>query len=489
MAGADAAYLRMERRTNSMVIVGVIVLAERLTLPELKRLIAERWLIHERFRSVPVEEAIGGTWIEDPYFELDAHVGTLPLPGDGSQAALERLVSELASQGLDPRRPMWRFDLVPHYGAGSAIIERIHHCYADGVALVKLILGLTTAEPGMPLAPPEPTAEDPHQADDALVPWLSSLFAPAATWLGGAIAGGTSLIEAGLKQVLHPREALGEARHAAGMAAELAGVAALPDDPPSPIKGPLGTLKTVAWAPPLQLHEVRTVAHALGCTLNDVLMAVIAGALGSYLRSRGCDPKGRTLRATLPVNLRLADEPSSLGNRFGLVVLPLPIAIAHPLKRLYAVREAMQGLKGSPQAPAAFVTLTALGHLPAAVEALVIDMLSGKASAVITNVPGPQRPIYLCDRLVREMHFCVPQSGTIGLGISLFSYAGELQLGVIADRGLVPAPHAIADRVTAEFERLLLLTVLGSSHMRAPRFPRPRPSPAPDPGSAPRGGS
>jgi diacylglycerol O-acyltransferase / wax synthase len=384
---------------------------------------------------------------------------------------------------------MWRFDLVPRYGEGCVIIERIHHCYADGIALVKLILGLTTGEPGVPLAPLEPTTEDPHQADAALAPWLSSLIAPAATWLGGAIASGTSLVEAGLKQVLHPREALGDARHAAEMAAELARVAALPDDPPSPIKGPLGVLKTVAWAKPLPLHEVRTVAHALGCTLNDVLMSVIAGALGRYLSRRGCDTRGRTLRATLPVNLRLADEPASLGNRFGLVVLPLPIGIAHPLKRLYAVREAMQSLKGSAQAAAAFVTLTALGHLPAAVESLVIDMLSGKTSAVITNVPGPPRPMYLCDRLITEMHFCVPQSGTIGLGISLFSYAGELQFGVIADRGLVPSPHAIVDGFGAEFERLLLLTVLGISHMRAPRLPRVRRGPAPGAGARPYGGS
>jgi diacylglycerol O-acyltransferase / wax synthase len=491
MAGADAAYLRMERRTNSMVIVGVIVLAERLTLGELKRLIEERWLIHERFRSVPVEEAIGAAWVEDPYFELDAHVGLLPLPGAGSQADLERLAAELASQGLDPRRPMWRFDLVPEYGAGSAVIERVHHCYADGIALVRLILGLTATERGASLAPPAPTAEDPHEADDALVPWLSSLLTPAAAWLGGAIAGGSSLVETGLKQVLHPLAALGEAKHAAGMAAELAGVAALPDDPPSPIKGPLGALKAVAWGPPLPLAEVRTIAHAFGCTVNDVLMAVIAGALGSYLRSRGQDTRGLTLRATLPVNLRPAGEPPSLGNRFGLVVLPLPIGIAHPLRRLEAVRAAMQALKGSPQAAAAFVTLTALGHVPAAVETLVIDMLSGKSSLVITNVPGPQRPIYLCDRRVAEMHFWVPQSGSIGLGISVFSYAGEVHFGVIADRGLVPAPHAIADGLAAEFERLLLLTVLGVAHMRAPRLRRARPNPphAPAGRAPPQGGA
>jgi len=210
------------------------------------------------------------------------------------------------------------------------------------------------------------------------------------------------------------------------------------------------------------------VARALGCTINDVLLSAVAGALGRYLRARGFPTEGVMLRAALPVNLRAPEDPATLGNRFGLVLLDLPIGVTHPLERLYAVRSGMQRLKGSQQAGATFVLLSALGHLPAVAETLALDMLSAKASAVISNVPGPREPLYMCDQRVSEMYFWVPQSGTVGLGISILSYAAEVHFGLIADRNLVPEPHALVDGFGAEFERLLLLTILGAAHCAGP---------------------
>jgi diacylglycerol O-acyltransferase / wax synthase len=468
MDSVDAAWLRMDKRTNPMVINGVWVLDGRITIEDYKRLIAERFLIHERFRSVPVEEAIGGVWVEDPYFDLDAHVGVIRLPENATQADLEALCSELASAGLDPRRPPWHFDLVPEYGTGSAVITRIHHCYADGIALVRVVLGMTTT-PGAEPAPPEPVAETPHAGDEFALPWLAPLLNQATRWIGDAVAGGSGLVEAGLKRVSHPLAALDEARHVAGMAGELAAILRYGDDPATPLRGPLGARKQVAWARPLPLEEVRTVARALGCSINDVLMSVVAGTLGRYLRSRGVDTGGLTLRATLPVNLRPPDEPLSLGNRFGLVLLELPVGIAHPLERLYAVHEAMQALKQSEQPPAAFATLAVLGSLPSMVQDLAMAILTRKSSAVISNVPGPREPMYVCGQRIREQFFWVPQTGSIGLGISVLTYAGEVQFGIIADRGLIPAPHEIVDGLAPEFERLLLLTVLGAMHRGRPR--------------------
>jgi diacylglycerol O-acyltransferase len=262
--------------------------------------------------------------------------------------------------------------------------------------------------------------------------------------------------------------ALDEAKHVAGMAAEMAAILQYSDDPPTPLRGELGARKQVAWAPPLPFEEVRTVAHALGCTVNDVLMSVIAGVLGRYLKGRGVKTEGLTLRATLPVNLRPPTEPPSLGNRFGLVLLELPVGIAHPLKRLYAVHEAMQALKNSPQPPAAFATLAVLGSLPAMIQDLAMEVLTRKSSAVISNVPGPREPMYVCGQRMREQFFWVPQSGSIGLGISVLTDVNEVQFGIIADRGLIPAPHEIGDGFAAEFERLVLLTVLGAMHLRRP---------------------
>ena len=471
MDSIDAAWLRMDKRTNPMVINGVWVLDGPITLEALKGLVRERFLIHERFRSVPVEEAIGGVWVEDPYFDLDAHVGLIRLPPGAGQAELEALCSDLASTGLDPRRPPWRFDLVPEYGAGSAVITRTHHCYADGIALVRVVLGMTTTAPGGEPPPPEPLAEQPHAGDDFALPWLAPLLGPAGRWLGEAVAGGSGLVEAGLKRVTHPLAVLDEAKHVADMAGELASILKYSDDPATPLRGELGARKQVAWAPPLPFEEVRTVAHALGCTVNDVLMSVIAGTLGRYLASRGVATEGLTLRGTLPVNLRPATDPPSLGNRFGLVLLELPVGVVHPLKRLYAVHEAMHALKHSAQPPAAFATLAVLGSLPAMVQDLAMEVLTRKSSAVISNVPGPREPMYLCGQRIREQFFWVPQSGSIGLGISVLTYCGEVQFGIIADRGLIPAPHQIVDGFAAEFERLVLLTVLGAMHLRRPPQP------------------
>jgi len=465
MDSIDAAWLRMDKRTNPMVINGVWVLDGRISLEDYKRLITERFLIHERFRQVPVEEAIGGVWVEDPYFDLDAHVGVIRLPENATQADLEALCSDLASTGLDPRRPPWHFDLVPEYGTGSALITRIHHCYADGIALVRVVLGMTSA-PGEVPAAPEPVPDTPHAGDEFTLPWLAPLLGTASRWLGEAVAGGSGLVEAGLKRFTHPLEALGEAKHVAGMAGELAAILQYGDDPPTPLRGQLGARKQVAWTRPLPLAEVRTVAHALGCTVNDVLMSVIAGTLGRYLRSRGINTDGLKLRATLPVNLRPPDEPLSLGNRFGLVLLELPVGVSHPLKRLYAVHESMQALKHSEQPPAAFATLAVLGSLPGMVQDLAMEILTRKSSAVISNVPGPREPMYVCGQRIREQFFWVPQTGSIGLGISVLTYAGEVQFGIIADRGLIPAPHEIVDGFAPEFERLVLLTVLGAMHLR-----------------------
>ncbi|MCZ8132658.1 MAG: wax ester/triacylglycerol synthase family O-acyltransferase [Steroidobacteraceae bacterium] len=467
MSSIDTAWLRMERRTNPMVIVSVIVLGERCTLADLRGLVAERFLQHARFRAVPVDEGIGGTWVDDPYFELEAHVGEVR-PAGPSQADLEALVGELASSALDPRRPLWRFDLVPEYGHGSAVVLRIHHCYADGIALVKMFLGLTTRTPEDTARPGAPTLEDVHAEDDALLPWLRSLVGPATAFLGQALRDGEFLVETGLHGLLHPLEALGSAQKAAGVAGGVAGEFAallrLPDDPRSPLRGTLGTRKQVAWAPPVALAEVRTVARALGCTINDVVMSIVAGTLGRYLRSLGHDTTDLTVRAAVPVNLRPPDEPPCLGNRFGLAFLDLPIGMQHPLERLYAVRRYMRELKGSQQPAAAFVVLSALGYLPAPVQGLAVDTLSRKASAVVSNVPGPRERLYLCGRPIDEMYFWVPQSGSIGLGISVLTYVDEVLFGVVADRTLLPEPHRIVDGFAAEFERLLLLTLLGAAH-------------------------
>ena len=166
------------------------------------------------------------------------------------------------------------------------------------------------------------------------------------------------------------------------------------------------------------------------------------------------------IRATVPVNLRPLEHAHKLGNHFGLVFLTLPLTCANPLDRLYSVNARMQELKNSKQAAVTFGLLSALGMVPSAIQKPVLDALSKKATAVLTNVPGPQHPLWLAGSKMNEMMFWVPQNGNIGLGISILSYNGKVFFGLISDRRLVPEPKKIIDRLQSEFEKLMYLGMM-----------------------------
>src|SRR5487761_1895685 len=254
------------------------------------------------------------------------------------------------------------------------------------------------------------------------------------------------------------------AREGSEITRELARALALPDDPPTALKVPLGVVKRVAWAAPIALDEVKAVGRALGCTVNDVLLAAAAGALRAHLLERGEDVDGVTVRATVPVNLRPLEHAKKLGNHFGLVFLELPIGEAHPLRRLQRIAACMNEMKGSRQALVSFGLLAALGMAPAALQRPALELFSRKASAVATNVPGPQMPLYLAGAEVRELMFWVPQTGSIGIGLSILSYNGRVHFGLIADARCMPDPIPVAQRFAVEFEKLALITLMEDWH-------------------------
>jgi WS/DGAT/MGAT family acyltransferase len=235
----------------------------------------------------------------------------------------------------------------------------------------------------------------------------------------------------------------------------------LSDDPLTVLRGPLGVSKRVAWAEPLPLNEVKAIGRAFGCTVNDVLMASAAGALRSYMLERGELIDGSTIRATVPVNLRPLKHARKLGNHFGLVFLELPVGEDNPVARLERVANCMQQLKSSRQAIVSFGLLAAIGMAPVGLQRLALELFSRKATTVATNVPGPQMPLFLAGCTVKEMMFWVPQTGSIGLGISILSYMGKVHFGLISDAKLVPDPDAIIQRFRPEFEKLLYIALMG----------------------------
>jgi WS/DGAT/MGAT family acyltransferase len=402
-----------------------------------------------------VVDAFGAAWVEDGQFDLDAHLHVVDLPDPGGRDELEALAADLASQSLDSSRPLWQLHLVADYDGGSAWIMRMHHCYADGIAMIGVLLSMTEAtEAEADVTPGRRRAGARRTTLLPIADWLGQMPGPAGAALGNALSEGARLLEAGLHQAMHPQQAARLARQAGGTVNELGRLIALPDDPPTPFRGALSGRKTVAWTDPLPLEDVKSIGRALECTVNDVLMSTVAGMLGAWLREHGHDTQRLSIRATVPVNLRDAEAPLSLGNRFGLIFVDMPLGMANPLRRLYSMHSTLAALKGSLQPPMTLAMLGLLGMLPAAVQSPAVELFSRKGTAVVSNVPGPKAPLYICGQRITEMYFWVPQSGSMGLGVSLLTYAGQVHVGMIADRNLVADPQRAVDLFAPELERL-----------------------------------
>ena len=295
MSRVDTAWLRMERPTNLMMITGVMMFDTPLSIEKFKKVIKQRFLAYPRFRQKAVDTPAGAWWETDEDFDLDWHVRLTGLPGKGGKKELERLTSHLASTPLDQTKPLWQFHLVEKYDGGSALISRIHHCYADGIALVQVLLSLTD------------TTREAKKGSDLDKAWLKSDGENVKKRIGTvdrAMKMGANMWEKGLDLYRDPSLAGVIAKEGSEIARELAVALSLPDDPPTVLRGRLGVSKRVAWAEPLDLDEVKAIGRAYDCTVNDVLMASAAGALRSYMIERGESVDGITLRATVPVNLR-----------------------------------------------------------------------------------------------------------------------------------------------------------------------------------------
>jgi WS/DGAT/MGAT family acyltransferase len=318
------------------------------------------------------------------------------------------------------------------------------------MALVQVMLSMTD------------TAREARRPSETAKAWLAEGEDKRATpVIDKYMKMGSQVLEKGLDIYRDPTLATVMAKEGTEIARELAVALSLSDDPQTVLRGPLGVSKRVAWAEPLPLDEVKAIGRAFGCTVNDVLMASAAGALRSYMIERGELIDGKTIRATVPVNLRPLKHARKLGNHFGLVFLDLPVGEDNPVGRLERVADCMRQLKSSRQAIVSFGLLAALGMAPVGIQRTALELFSRKATTVATNVPGPQMPLFLAGCTVKEMMFWVPQTGSIGLGVSILSYMGKVHFGLITDAKLVPDPDAIIQRFRPEFEKLLYLALMG----------------------------
>jgi len=467
MSRVDYAWLRMDSDANLMMIVGVWLLEPALGLAELRERVGGALLKYGRFRQKVVHDALGASWVEDEAFDLDHHVvaETLDVPaGDSPLDALKTRVAALTGEALDPDRPLWQFHLVEWLDAGSgqgrsALIARVHHCVGDGIALISVLLSITDG------GTPPPVREHEYEPAPDSTEWLADVFIkPVADVTIKAIGLTGDGMAKSIELMAHPTQPLAGgleiARIGAQAVSDLASLALMPDDSPTRLKGKATPGKRVAWGEPLPLTEVKAVGQALDASINDVLLSCVAGAIGSYLREQGEDTAGKEIRAMIPFNLRPLDQAWKLGNRFGLVPLVLPIGIEHPIERLAAVRARMNALKGGYQPVLVFALLALAGLLVKPAQDAMLNLFAKKTTAVMTNVPGPREALRMCGRTIRQVMFWVPQSGDIGLGVSILSYAGGVQFGLITDDQMCPDPEAIIERFQPEFEQLLYLALM-----------------------------
>jgi WS/DGAT/MGAT family acyltransferase len=335
---------------------------------------------------------------------------------------------------------------------------RIHHCIGDGIALISVALSITDGGSDPP-ARHKRAAEDAGDGDwlsDAVIQPLTDIAVKALGMTGDGVA-------RSMEALSQPQQLFGSiemARVGYQAIGDVAALLLMDDDSPTRLKGLPAGDKRVAWNEPLPLDAVKTISKGLNCSINDVLLSCVAGAIGQYLRERGDDPTGQEIRAMVPVNLRPLDQAWQLGNKFGLAPLVLPIGIHNPIERVYAVRQRMSELKGSYQPLLAFAVLAFAGLMIKPVQDAILNLFAKKATAVMTNVPGPAKPLTFCGSTIRQTMFWVPASGHIGVGVSILSYAGGVQFGLITDSSLCPDPQAIIDRFQPEFDKLLLVTLM-----------------------------
>ncbi len=428
MSAADAAWLRMDTPLNLMVVTAAQWFDRPLDRAQLSQVLNERMIDRfPRFSQRVVEDR--GLWWEDvDDFDIADRIHELTLPEPAGHAELERAVGDLVSVALPWDRPLWEIFLIDSYQGGGAAIFRMHHAIADGFSLVRVLLSLTD-DPDAEAVEFAPVGDEPGG-------WTELV--------GDAVRGAVSLathpltVPKKMWGLANPANLIDLAQDVVSDTAAVSKLLLLPPDHDTVLKGPLGREKRTVWTEPLSFDAVKSASRASDATINDLLLAAVAGALRTYLLRRG--DAAVDVRAIVPFNLRPLDKPlpSELGNKFGLVYLALPVRAQTHQQRLEQMKHRMDAIKSSAEGAVAYGILEVLGMAPAAVERLAIKIFTAKGTGVMTNVPGPRSPVTLAGSRMLGTIGWGPTSGDLGLGVAIFSYAGEITVGFCVDKGLIP---------------------------------------------------
>ncbi|MDG2308591.1 MAG: wax ester/triacylglycerol synthase family O-acyltransferase [Candidatus Binatia bacterium] len=403
----------------------------------------------EKLQYVPVEGR--PVWVDDAHFNIDYHVRHAALPKPGDVEELKKLTARITTRALDRTRPLWEMWIIEGLSDDRfAIVNKIHHCMVDGSSGADVAQILMSPTPEHEIGTPRPFMPRPAPTSSELA------------------------LDAAKRLVLSPVEVIGGlgafARGSSDVAGELGARAravvdftknALAPSSDTPINGPLGPHRRIDWLS-LPLDDVKAVRRALGCTVNDVVLATVTGAVRQYLLRRGVSPAGMDFRISAPVSVRRDDEQGRLGNRVSAWILRLPIGESDPLEWVRQVSQETRDLKDSRQALAFDLMMKAAEYAPSSVLALGSRLASGPINMIVTNVPGPQFPLYILGARLLEMHPLVPLLDGTGLGIALFSYDGMLHVGLNADYEMIPDLSAFMAFFAQSFMTLFDAAGLGA---------------------------
>ena len=483
LSSVDAAWLGMEDPTNLMMVSGILTFKEQLDFAEFLEVVRHRWLRFERFRQrvvYPKRPFSGPHWQLDSKFNLNAHVHRVALPAPGDYASLQTMISDLMSTPLDYSKPLWQVHFIEGYEEGTIIFSRLHHAIADGIALMYVLLSMADMTPEASMQHPRLENDSSRQKRGGRFGLLSSLARQASTAVHTAKEVTELLVQEGLETYHNPSHVVDRAVQGTEAALAAGRLVFRTPDPKTIFKGQLGVSKRASWSQPLSLPEIKAIKNVTGGTVNDVLVAAMSGALRRYMIQHNAPVDGVSFRAAMPVNIRPPDKMEELGNQFGIVYLTLPVNVADPLDRLHEVRRRMEELKNTPEAVVAFGILKGIGLSPAEAQTRMVDMFGSKATVVMTNVPGPQMPLYIAGKELAGVMAWVPQSGRVSLGLSIISYNQKVFIGINSDVGLLPDPDSIIAEFYEEFELLRDLARQVDALPSDPAEERPAPAPAPE---------
>jgi len=430
LTGLDASFLHLEDGAAHMHVAGVMVFeGSPPPYDDLLEAIERRLGLVPRYRQrlafVPLGQG-RPKWVDDPHLNLRYHVRSTALPAPGSEQQLKDLAGRVFAQQLDRDKPLWEIWLVEGLeGDRFAMLSKTHHALVDGISGVDIMSVLFDTSP------------EPAAPTDTGERWLPRPLPSPVELLGEALMERATIpgeLARSLRSVFRgPRRVVEGLRDAAVGVGAMAW-AGLNPAPATPYNKPIGPHRRYTWVR-ANLADLKAIKNELGGTVNDVVLATVAGAFGKHLRRRGQNTDGLELKAMVPVSVRADVERGALGNRVAAMMAPLPVWCQDPVARLDIVREELKGLKSGGQAVGAQVLTELSGFAPATVMGQASRLMARQRffNVVVTNVPGPQLPLFLAGRRMIDPFPMVPLVKNQGLGIALLSYAGRINFGLVGD--------------------------------------------------------